>query len=294
MMMGRVWTLMAFLAIGNVGFAQNLPARAAPPGGESITVHPKKKVTGKDGTVDVYDTLYVIPEQTAVIICDMWDRHWCKGATERVAELAPSINHFITAAREKGVLIVHAPSDCIAYYTGTPARNRAARYVDRDAALDRWVYKTGEESGYRWPIDSLTEGCNDTPYCTPGRAWTRQIDAITIKDEDAISDSGSEIAALFKDRGIRNVFIAGVHTNMCVIGRSFGIRSLKRQGYNVALVRDLTDAMYDSRQWPYVSHFNGLGLMIGYIEQYLCPTITSSDLTGIPSFRFREDDRLER
>jgi hypothetical protein len=25
---------------------------------------------------------------TAVIVCDMWDAHWCRGATARVAEMA--------------------------------------------------------------------------------------------------------------------------------------------------------------------------------------------------------------
>src|SRR5258707_3446718 len=26
--------------------------------------------------------------QTALIICDLWDRHWCDGATQRVGEMA--------------------------------------------------------------------------------------------------------------------------------------------------------------------------------------------------------------
>lgn len=260
---------------------------------DSISLQLKKRVKDASGVKDVYSVQNLVPSQTAVIICDMWDRHWCKGATERVTEMAPAINRFVNAARAKGMFIVHAPSDCMDYYKNTTARKRASRYKNRDLSLDHWVHKTGEEAGYPWPIDSLTEGCNDTPYCTPGKAWTRQISSITIRDEDAVSDSGSEIAALFQDRGIRNVLILGVHTNMCVIGRSFGIRSLKQQGYNVALVRDLTDAMYDSRQWPYVSHFQGLGLMINYIEQYLCPTVVSSDVTGDSPFRFKDDERIE-
>src|SRR5574340_560985 len=52
------------------------------------------------------------PTQTAIIICDMWDKHWCKDATTRVNELAPKINEVISIARSGGVLIVHAPSGC--------------------------------------------------------------------------------------------------------------------------------------------------------------------------------------
>lgn len=78
---------------------------------------------------------------------------------------------------------------------------------------------------------------------------------------------------------------------MCVIGRTFGLRSMVRLGLNVVLLRDLTDVMYDSKQAPYVNHFTGNSLMSEYIEKYVCPTIVSSDITGEKQFRFSKDDR---
>ena len=33
------------------------------------------------------------PEETAMIICDMWDNHWCRGMTSRVAEMPPFVSH---------------------------------------------------------------------------------------------------------------------------------------------------------------------------------------------------------
>src|SRR5262245_49260320 len=30
--------------------------------------------------------------ETAVVVCDMWNVHWCRGATARVAEVAPRMN----------------------------------------------------------------------------------------------------------------------------------------------------------------------------------------------------------
>src|SRR6266536_3415984 len=36
---------------------------------------------------------------TAVVICDMWDKHWCKGATARVAEMAPRMNAVVAELR---------------------------------------------------------------------------------------------------------------------------------------------------------------------------------------------------
>ena len=68
--------------------------------------------------------------------------------------------------------------------------------------------------------------------------------------------------------------LMGVHTNMCVLGRPFGLRNLARSGKNVVLVRDLTDTMYNSRMWPYVSHFEGTNRIVEHIEKYVAPTIT--------------------
>jgi len=49
-------------------------------------------------------------------------------------------------------------------------------------------------------------------------------------------------------------------------------------GVNCILVRDLTDAMYNPRRPPYVSHEKGTELVVEYIEKYWCPSILSDDL----------------
>ena len=70
----------------------------------------------------------------------------------------------------------------------------------------------------------------------------------------------------------------GVHVNMCILNRSFGIRQMTRWGVPCILVRDLTDAMYNPKSKPYVSHAAGTQLVIEYIEKYWAPTTTSGDL----------------
>src|SRR5687767_4083049 len=64
-------------------------------------------------------------KKTALIICDMWDDHWCKSAARRVAEMAGPLNEMVKAARPRGVFIIHAPSTCTVFYKGTPQRKRA-------------------------------------------------------------------------------------------------------------------------------------------------------------------------
>lgn len=242
-----------------------------------------------------YETLTWDPAKTAVIVCDMWARHWCKSACRRGAEMAPRINEFVKHARGRGALIVHAPSGGMELYADHPARRRAQsapRAANLPDGIGKWCYSIKSEEGLEWPLDQEAGGCDDQPPCSKDRKMDRhQASEIEIRNEDAISDSGVEIWNLFEQRGIENVILVGVHTNMCVMGRPFGLRHMAQFGKRVVLVRDLTDTMYNPRRRPFVSHVRGTELIVEYIEKYICPTILSTSLLDTPSHRFSEDDR---
>lgn len=236
------------------------------------------------------------PNQTAIIICDMWDDHWCRSAARRVVEMAGPMNEVVKTARDQGIFIIHAPSSVVAFYQNTPQRQLAmqAPYAKTPKPLS-----TSERWGTAWcwpdpdnegalPIDDSDMGCDCPQKCTIREAWTRQISTIEIGPKDAITDNGQETYNLLQSRGIKNVILMGVHLNMCVLGRPFGIRQMVNQGKNVVLMRDLTDTMYDPRRHPQVSHFRGTELMVEHVEKYWCPTITSTALTGKAPFRFRD------
>lgn len=227
--------------------------------------------------------------ETAVIVCDMWNVHWCRGATARVAEMAPRMNEVLKVLRNKGALIIHCPSDCMKFYEGTPQRKLAqsAPVVTPIRPL-KVACPLDSRREPALPIDDSDGGCDCDPQCPMGSPWTRQIAALEIGPEDAITDN-FEAYYLLRARGIKNVIVMGVHTNMCVLGRSFAIRQLVGQDFNVVLMRDMTDTMYNSRQSPYVSHFRGTDLIVQHIERHWCGTITSEDVTGQGAFRFSAD-----
>ena len=229
------------------------------------------------------------PTHTAVVVCDMWDQHHCPDATERVAEMAPRMNEVLKAARARGMLVIHCPSDTLGFYKEHPARKLAqsAPKVTTTIPLQGWCSLNGGKEP-PLPIDDSDGGCDGCPDCPGYGAWTRQHPALEIQDTDGITDS-SEAFYLMRQRGITNVLIMGVHLNMCVLGRSFAIRQMVSQGQNVLLLRDMTDSMYNHRKSPYVSHFRGTELVVEHIETFWCPSITSSDLTGAAPFRFRDD-----
>lgn len=218
--------------------------------------------------------------ETAIIICDMWNQHWCKGATKRLKAMAPRMNKVISAARKIGVLIVHAPSSTMKYYKDYPERKAAenAPYVKPPVPVPDWCNINPLQEG-PLPIDASDGGCTDNPPSKEGSPWTHETSLLKIKEGDIISDNGQEIYNVFHQKGIKNVILMGVHLNMCVIGRPFGIREELMEGKNVVFTRDLTDLMYDSKMPPYVSHEQGLKLMIKHIEKYLCPSILGKDLT---------------
>jgi nicotinamidase-related amidase len=235
--------------------------------------------------------------RTAVVICDMWDRHWCAGATARVAEMAPRMNQVVRALRGKGMLIIHCPSETMAFYKDTPQRKRAqaAPKVEIPEPL-RWRgLDTPREPPL--PIDDSDGGCDDEPQCQQGKwppyPWSRQIASIEMGPQDAITDS-AEAYYLMRQRGITNVIVMGVHENMCVLGRPFSIRQMVKLGQNVVLMRDLTDTMYNSRRKPQVDHFTGTDLVAWHIEKYWCATITSDQVIGGSPFRFAGDKKETR
>jgi len=213
----------------------------------------------------------------AIIVCDMWDHHWCKSAERRGIEIAHRMERVLNTARDQGMTIIHAPSETMAFYADWPQRRRA---MDLPPAELPTPIDVPEPA---MPVDTTASSCDDQPECTytPGKwPWTRQMDILTIADEDYITDVGQEVLNIRQRRGIELLLIMGVHTNMCILNRSFAIRNMTRHGVPIALVRDLTDAMYNPRMAPFVSHDAGTALVIEHIEKHWCPSLLSRDLVA--------------
>src|ERR1700716_2216616 len=103
-----------------------LPNRPKVPG--TITLRARRRSQEPAGSVRVSElVLHGEVAQTAIIICDMWDTHTCNLSAQRVAAMAPRMNQVISASRSLGVMIIHAPSDTMKYYEGTPQRLRMQR-----------------------------------------------------------------------------------------------------------------------------------------------------------------------
>src|SRR5438552_2436089 len=104
------------------GFATSSQAKDAPAASSpsaKFVLHARRQVETKPGSRRYHaitETVEWDPKATAIVICDMWDKHWCAGATKRVGEMAPRMNEVVSKARQQGALIIHCPSDTLDFY----------------------------------------------------------------------------------------------------------------------------------------------------------------------------------
>ncbi len=209
----------------------------------------------------------------AIIICDMWDNHWCSGAARRVVPLAQKMNPVLAVARDHGIPIIHAPSETMDFYKSAPQRLAMLKVpkVEPPTPLDLPAPPL--------PIDDSTGGC-DTTADKFYKAWSRETPILHVAANDLISDNGKEVYSFLKQKGIHNLFLMGVHANMCILNRTFAIKQMTKWGIHCVLIRDLTDAMYNPGDRPFVTHRAGTDLVIEYIEKNWCPSALSTDFTA--------------
>src|ERR1700761_925706 len=107
---------------------------------------------------------HLSPATTAIIITDMWDKHWCAGATHRVGLIVQKMEPLLTEARAAGILIIHAPSETMAFYAKAPGR-LLAENAPKATPPPEAVFKDAP-----LPIDDSDDGC-DTPGDKQHTAW---------------------------------------------------------------------------------------------------------------------------
>jgi hypothetical protein len=230
------------------------PAALADPGPLHLTLRSREKIAGADNLYDVVERpADWDPHKTAVIIVDMWDKHWCEGATRRVGEMAPRINDFVDALRDRGVFVIHAPSDTMKTYEGTPGRKLAQAAPPRPCrrappSSGTTSTRPRGEAAHRRLRRRLRLPAAVQDLHAPGRPSTPRSTSVTAtrsattaaRSTTCSSSAGSTTSCL--RRPLQHVRA----------GPELRHPPDDRLGKNVALVRDLTDTMYNPRMRPFV------------------------------------------
>src|SRR5262245_32823007 len=166
--MNRALCLLALAA-----FAPVAPADNSKSGTLSLTLRSRVETFKGSGEYDeVTLKKDLAGKETALVICDMWDKHWCDCATRRCAVLAKKANPVVAALRKKGLTIIHCPSDCMAEYKDTPQRKSILAVPKATPPKARTI------TDAPLPIDDSDGGCDDEKPVKSFKAWKKQHDAI--------------------------------------------------------------------------------------------------------------------
>lgn len=210
----------------------------------------------------------VDPSHVAIVVVDMWNYHWCKTSTERVAALVPRMNRCLEQARKLGMTVFLCPTDVADNYVGTPMVERvlAVEPIPMPQAADL-VCPPAPDGG----------GCTcGRERCQGNYGWDAMHPDLVIGPDDLMPNDPERLYTICKQRGITHIIFFGVHTQVCLLGKSVGLRAMTRAGFNCALARDLTDA--HGRYEPGVETPDDFTTkVVAHFEKHLAATVDFAD-----------------
>ena len=175
--------------------------------------------------------------QAALVLVDVWDRHYLKDTAARSEVIIrEKLVPLVSACRKAGLQVIHAPSPGQA--KGDP----------------RWLQLKSEKKvppaePETWPPREFRSKSGDyKAYARPAEPRdaerAKYVGARTIhplvkpEGDDVVVATGEELHLYCKQEGIMFLFYAGFNTNACILLRDYGTIRMDERGYEVIIVRD--------------------------------------------------------
>jgi len=195
-----------------------------------LTLQSRNPATGRI----VLATESVDPRHVGVIAVDVWNYHWCKTATMRVDAFVPRMNKALDAARELGMTVLLCPSDVVDNYVGFPQRE--AVFALPRVTVPNAVNVTCP------PVPDAGGCACGRERCAGNFGWDGMHPDLRIGEHDLMPDTQAEVYAICRKNGLTHLIYVGFHTQVCLLGKSMGLRAMKSAGLKCVLARDMTDA----------------------------------------------------
>ena len=100
---------------------------------------------------------------------------------------------------------------------------------------------------------------------------------LSIAEGDLMPNSFEALYTICRARGIEHLIFMGVHTQVCLLGKSVGLMNMKRAGFDCILARDLTDAHPDYDPAKGVTPDDLTARVVAHFEKYLCSSVVLYD-----------------
>lgn len=210
--------------------------------------------------------------QTALVLLDVWQRHYIKETEERAEKI---INEkyvpLLAKVREQGMQVIHAPSPEAAMKH--PNWVQLVSRSEINPPTDTWP--PAEFRRMSGPYKAFSRP-NE-----PREAERRALPALTFhpkvtpQGNEAVVATGEELHRYCKQKGILFLLYAGFNTNACIISRDYGATQMTNRGYAVTLLRDCTTGMETKETQAQLLQTNGAILLLEMFGQY---SVTSDEL----------------
>jgi len=198
-----------------------------------------------------------------------WEAEYNAGKSfcDRAGEIEiTKILPMLTACREHGITVVHAPTRDIAVKhrqweaLATEAEKNPPKPASPPATPDwpppDWVRQWQMKHYYRFRSKSWIN--NYYTHVRPNQNIPAPLQPV---DGDLVISSGDMMHRLLRERGIRVLFYCGFATNMCFIDKPGAIRDMHGRGYMPIAIRDATTGTENAET------VDGLWLTRAFIDQ---------------------------
>ena len=291
--MKRISTRREFIARGSVAGAGALiglnslrnevfstGAENPVPGGKSISLKPRyyrwhvdPGVEWREANTSAALLNWDIPvSQTALVLVDVWQRHYIKDPEERAEKIINTrLLPLLSVLRDTGVKIIHAPSPEVAvtHPNWVKIQTRDEVFPKRDEwPPSEFLSSTGEYKSFAMPVEPREE---ERRKMAP---LTFHPKVVPLRDEPVVAN-GEELHQYLKRNKLLFLLYAGFNTNACIINRDYGTIRMRDRGYRIILVRDCTTGMESRETQPTLAQTNGAIL---FLEMFGCFTVSSDDM----------------
>ena len=182
--------------------------------------------------------------QAAVVLLDVWDRHYIHDPEDRAEEIIQTkLVPLVDACRKAGLPLIHAPS---------PGHNLAQNHPNWVNLADS--SETNPTNDPEWPPSAFRSKAGDfSQYARPPEPREQEIrdrvdvrtmhPAVAPEGDEPVVAYGEELHRYCKQQGILFLFYVGFNTNACILHRDYGTLEMAKRGYGIVMIRDCTTGM---------------------------------------------------
>lgn len=180
--------------------------------------------------------------QAALVLVDVWDRHYLKDTEARAeAIIQERIVPLLSVCRKVKLKLIHAPSPKLAKEHPAWVRLAEDDIVTGDQQKEWPPLEFRNKSGIYGVYARPTEPREDE------RA--KHVTGLKIhplvqpEGDDVVISTGEDLHRYCKQKGILFLFYLGFNTNACILLRDYGTLRMHERGYEIIIIRDCGTGM---------------------------------------------------